>query len=56
MQKPKPIPRLKANIEEEFMLIEKKWKPALDQKGLKRKIKAEEKMAIRELKKDTLIL
>ncbi len=38
------------------MLIEKKWKPALDQKGLKRKIKAEEKMAIRELKKDTLIL
>ena len=38
------------------MLIERKWKPALDEKTLKRKIKAEEKMTIRELKKDTFIL
>lgn len=38
------------------MLIERKWKPALDEKTLKRKIKAEEKMTVRELKKDTFIL
>jgi len=38
------------------MLIERKWKPALDEKQLKRKIKAEEKITIRELKKDTFIL
>jgi hypothetical protein len=38
------------------MLIERKWKAPLDEKTLKRKIKAEEKMTIRELKKDTLIL
>ena len=55
-QKPRPIPSHKPLIEDDFMLIEKKWKPALDQKQLKRKIKAEEKMAVRELKKDTFIL
>lgn len=38
------------------MLIEKKWRAPLDEKGLKRKIKAEEKMTIRELKKDTLVI
>lgn len=55
-QKPKSIASLKPLIEDEFMLIEKKWKPALDEKQLKRKIKAEEKMTVRELKKDTFIL
>ena len=55
-QKPKPIACLKALLDDEFMLIERKWKPALDEKTLKRKIKAEEKMMIRELKKDTFIL
>ena len=47
---------MKALLDDEFMLIERKWKPALDEKTLKRKIKAEEKMTIRELKKDTFIL
>lgn len=43
-------------IESDFMLIERKWKAPLDEKTLKRKIKAEEKMTIRELKKDTLVI
>lgn len=47
---------MKPLLEDEFMLIERKWKPALDEKTLKRKIKAEEKMTIRELKKDTFVL
>ncbi len=55
-QKPRAISSLKALIEDDFMLIERKWKAPLDEKTLKRKIKAEEKMTIRELKKDTLIL
>lgn len=56
-QKPRPIPSLKAAIEDEFMLLDRKFKKApLDEKTLKRKIKAEEKMTARELKKDTLVL
>jgi hypothetical protein len=48
---------MKPLIEEEFMMVgEKKRKAPLDEKGLKRKIKAEEKMIIRELKKDTLVV
>jgi len=39
------------------MLLDRKFKKApLDEKTLKRKIKAEEKMTARELKKDTLVL
>jgi len=37
------------------MLI-KKWKTPLDEKTIKRKIKAEEKLTMKELKKDTVIL
>lgn len=56
-QKPSPIPSLKAAIEDEFMHLDRKFKKApLDEKTLKRKIKAEEKMTARELKKDTLVL
>ena len=39
------------------MLLDRKFKKApLDEKTLKRKIKAEEKMTARELKKDTLVI
>ena len=39
------------------MLLDRKFKKApLDEKTLKRKIKAEEKIAARELKKDTLVI
>jgi hypothetical protein len=56
-QKFRPIASMKPLIEEEFMMVgEKKRKAPLDEKGLKRKIKAEEKMIIRELKKDTLVV
>jgi hypothetical protein len=42
-------------IEDDFLLIYKR-RDQLDEKGIKRKIKAEEKMAMKELKKDTLAL
>ena len=46
-------------IDEEFLMgheIARKKRAPLDEKGLKRKIKAEEKMMIRELKKDTAVI
>ena len=55
-QKPKPIASLQAEIEDEFMPMLTKKKKPLDEKQLKRKIKSEEKKAIRELKKDTLVI
>jgi hypothetical protein len=38
------------------MLGDKKWREKLDEKGMKKKIKKEEKMVMRELKKDTIAL
>lgn len=55
-QKPKPIASLQAEIEDDFMPMLTKKKKPLDERQLKRKIKAEEKKAIRELKKDTLVI
>ena len=56
-QKPKSIVSMAPLIEEDFMLIgEKRKKEKLDEKGLKRKIKSEEKMIIRDLKKDTIAI
>lgn len=46
-------------IEDEFLIgpmSAKKKRAPLDQKGMKRKIKAEEKKIIRELKKDTAVI
>jgi len=44
-------------IDEEFLMhSDKKWREKLDEKGMKKKIKKEEKMVMRELKKDTLAL
>jgi hypothetical protein len=48
---------MKPLIDDDFMMVgEKKRRQPLDEKGLKRKMKAEEKMIIRELKKDTLVV
>ena len=55
-QKPKPIPRLKAALEDEFLILDRKKRPPVDDKILKRKIKAEEKKVVRELKKDTIAI
>ena len=56
-QKPRPVTQLKPLIEEDFLMhSDKKWREKLDEKGMKKKIKKEEKMVMRELKKDTIAL
>lgn len=47
---------MKAALEDEFLILDRKKRPPVDDKILKRKIKAEEKKVIRELKKDTIAI
>ena len=61
IQKPKAVPTFEPLIGDEFLLTEREIK--LKSKGeeetpkqMKRKIKAQEKVAARELKKDTIVL
>ena len=59
LTKPKSILTLEPQIEHEFIMhaleLKRMQKP-VDDKVMKRKIKEHEKVAIRELKKDTLVV
>jgi hypothetical protein len=54
--KPKPIATYEPEIDDEFLLHKNDKKKPVDEKILKRKIKEHEKVAVREIRKDTLVL
>ena len=55
-QRPKPIPSYRPLIDDDFLCFERKKRQPVDEKTLKRKIKAEEKKVARELRKDTEVI